>query len=329
MPRDRYQREIDYLRISLTDRCNLRCVYCMPETGAAHATGPDALDAGEVERIARAAAAVGFRKVRLTGGEPTLRADLVEIVARLARIEGIHEVALTTNAILLPGLAPQLRRAGLARVNVHLDSLDPARLAGIMRHATLAGILAGIAAAEEAGFRPIKLNCVVAAGYNEEDVVDLARLTLERDWHVRFIELMPLGGGECARVAVARYVSNIETRARIERALGPLEPIAPIHPADESRNFRLAGAGGVVGFISPVSEPYCGSCNRMRLTSDGRFHLCLLNDAEIDVAAALRAGADQAELGGILLQAVAAKPSGHALDVGVSTTTRSMHHLGG
>lgn len=329
MPRDRFDREIDYLRISLTDRCNLRCVYCMPENGSVHAEPADALGTGEIERIAQAAAAVGFRKIRLTGGEPTLRADLVEIVGRIARIPGIADVAMTTNAILLPGLAPDLRRAGLRRVNVHLDSLDPARLARVMRRASLDQIMAGIAAAEEAGFRPIKINSVVVAGFNDADVVDLARLTLERDWHVRFIELMPLGGGECARIATTRYVSNFGTRARIEEALGLLEPLPPAHPSDEARSFRVPGARGVVGFISPVSEPFCGTCNRMRLTSDGRFHLCLLKDDELDVVGALRSGASTGNLGEILLRAVRAKPTGHALDVGVSTTARSMHHIGG
>jgi len=329
MPRDRFDREIDYLRISLTDRCNLRCVYCMPENGSVHAEAADALGAPEVERIARAAAGVGFRKVRLTGGEPTLRADLVEVVERIARVPGIDDVAMTTNGILLPGLAPALRRAGLRRVNVHLDSLDPVRLARVMRRGNLQQILAGIDAAEAAGFHPIKINTVVVAGFNDGDVVELARLTVERDWHVRFIELMPLGGGECARIATTRYVSNFGTRARIEEALGPLEPLPLSHPSEEARSFRLARARGVVGFISPVSEPFCGTCNRMRLTSDGRFHLCLLKDDELDVLGALRDGATAERLGEILLRAVRAKPTGHALDVGVSTTVRSMHHLGG
>lgn len=329
MPRDRFDREIDYLRISLTDRCNLRCVYCMPLAGSTFATGGDALGADEVVRIARAAARVGFHKVRLTGGEPTLRPDLVEIVAGIARVEGIEDVAITTNGILLPELAPALRRAGLRRVNVHVDTLDPQSLERVMRWGTLERIWAGIEAAEAAGLVPIKLNCVVVAGFNETDVVDLARLTLERSWYVRFIELMPLGGAECARIAVARYVSNIETHRRIEAALGPLAPLEPTHRSDESRNFRLPGARGVVGFISPVSEPYCGTCNRMRLTTDGRFHLCLLNDDEVDVRGSLRAGASDYEIGALLLHAVAAKPTGHALDVGVSTTERSMHHLGG
>ncbi|HEY8517539.1 MAG TPA: GTP 3',8-cyclase MoaA [Candidatus Binatia bacterium] len=329
MPLDRFGREIDYLRISVTDHCNLRCVYCMPLTGAAYAPLEGLLTASEIERVVRAAASVGFRKVRLTGGEPTLRPDLVDIVGRVASVPGIADVALTTNGILLPRLAPALAAAGLKRVNVHVDSLDPERVARVMRWGKLDDIWAGIEAACAAGLVPMKLNCVVVKGHNEEDVVDLARLTLERDWHVRFIELMPLGGGECARVAVDSFVSNVETRARIERALGPLLPIAPSSPSDESRNYRFAGARGVVGFINPVSEPYCGSCNRMRLTADGRFHLCLLRDDELDVRAALRGGAAQEEIAAILLRAVGAKPTGHELHAGVSTVERSMHHLGG
>jgi cyclic pyranopterin phosphate synthase len=329
VPLDRFQREIDYLRISLTDHCNLRCVYCMPLSEVSYAPPASALTPDEIERVVRAAASVGFRKVRLTGGEPTLRPDLVDIVKRVARVPGIDDVAMTTNGILLRRMAVTLKRAGLRRVNVHVDALDPERLSRVMRWGRLSDIWAGIEAAVEAGFSPLKLNCVVTKGYNEEDVVDMARLTQERDWHVRFIELMPLGGGECARVSRERYVSNVDTKRRIEAALGPLSPLEPHHLADESKNFRLRNAAGVVGFISPVSEPYCGTCNRMRLTSDGRFHLCLLNDDEIDVQAALRRGAGEAELAEVLLRAVAAKPTGHALATGRSTLDRSMHHLGG
>jgi GTP 3',8-cyclase len=329
MPRDRFNREIDYLRISLTDRCNLRCVYCMTETGATFAPAAATLGAEEIEQVARAAGRVGFRRIRLTGGEPTLRQDLVEIVERLAAIPAITEIALTTNGILLPALAPTLARAGLRRVNVHLDTLDAENLERVMRWGTLEQIWSGIVAAEDAGLRPIKINSVVVAGFNEADVVDLARLTLERDWHVRFIELMPLGAGECARIATTRYVSNIETFRRIEAVLGTPAPEPSANHADESRNYRLPGGRGVVGFISPVSEPYCSTCNRMRLTSDGRLHLCLLRDDELDVQEALRNGAGEEHLADLLVRAVASKPTGHALDVGVSTTGRSMHHLGG
>jgi cyclic pyranopterin phosphate synthase len=195
-----------------------------------------------------------------------------------------------------------------------------------MRWGTLADILAGIDAAERAGLRPIKLNAVVVRGFNEEDVVPLAALTLERDWHVRFIETMPLGRGEVGALARAAVVPSAESRARIEAALGALAPLSVRSASDESRNHRPRG---VVGFISPVSEPYCGSCNRMRLTADGRFHLCLLNDDELDVRAALRAGAGEAEIAGILLRAVRHKPTGHRLDLGHSTQVREMYQIGG
>jgi len=329
MPRDRFGREIDYLRISLTDHCNLRCVYCMPLEGPTFAPGPDLLTAGEIEAVARAAVAVGFRKFRLTGGEPTLRADLVDIVERLAAIPAVEDLAMTTNAIRLPALAAPLRRAGLQRVNVHLDSLDPARVARIMRWGSLAEIWAGLEAAEAAGFAPIKLNAVIARGFNEDDVVPLATLTREHPWHVRFVETMPLGPGETAAFARTHVVPNAENRARIEARLGPLDALPCTNPSDESRNYRLADAPGVVGFISPVTEPYCGTCNRMRLTANGRFHLCLLNDDELDVRAALRNGGGLPAVADILLRAVAHKPTGHRLDLGQSTEDREMYQIGG
>jgi len=266
MPKDRFGREIDYLRISLIDHCNLRCVYCMPLGGLSFVPPAELLSAAEIELVGRAAIRAGFRRVRLTGGEPTLRADLLDVVARLAAIDGMGDIAMTTNGILLPKLAEPLKRAGLRRVNIHIDTLNPERVRQIMRWGDLARIWKGVEAAEAAGLTPLKLNTVVARGYNEEDVVDLAALTIERDWHVRFIELMPLGKDEAAKTARERYVSNRDTRARIERTLGPLSPLGSRNPADESKNFRFADARGVVGFISPVSEPYCGSCNRMRLT---------------------------------------------------------------
>jgi cyclic pyranopterin phosphate synthase len=332
MPRDSFNREINYLRISVIDNCNLRCVYCMPLHGLQFLPKPELLSAGEIERVVRAALDAGFSKFRLTGGEPTLRADLLEIVERLAHLPGVRDLALTTNALLLPKLARPLKDAGLKRINVHLDSLDPETVERQMRWGSLERIWEGIMAAEQAGLVPIKLNSVVAAGYNEADVMDLARLTLERDWHVRFIELMPLGGGECASLSIKRYVSNIETRRRIEAVLGPMRELEAFNPSDEARNYRLMGARGVIGFISPVSEPYCGTCNRMRLTADGKFHLCLLNDDELDVRRALRAGDADGGIGQvtrILLRAVQIKPTGHHLLEGRSTKDRSMYQLGG
>ncbi|HUO05903.1 MAG TPA: GTP 3',8-cyclase MoaA [Candidatus Binataceae bacterium] len=331
MPRDSFNREIDYLRLSVIDRCNMRCVYCMPLEGIRFMPAPAMLTAAELETVVRAAVRAGFRKFRLTGGEPLLRSDITEIVERIAAVPGVNGLALTTNAVLLDKLAVPLKRAGLNRINVHLDSLDSSTVERQMRWGGYEAIWRGIMAAEAAGLHPIKLNSVVTAGYNEADVVDLARLTIERDWHVRFIELMPLGGGECARLAVARYVSNIETRRRIESALGGLEEISGGDPSDEARNFRLPGARGVVGFISPVSEPYCGTCNRMRLTADGKFHLCLLNDDELDVARVLRSGLSDPipEVSRIIRRAVELKPTGHHLLEGRSTRDRSMYQLGG
>jgi cyclic pyranopterin phosphate synthase len=272
---------------------------------------------------------VGFRKFRLTGGEPTLRPDLVDIVRRIASIAPGLDVAMTTNAILLPRLARPLREAGLTRINIHVDTLHPERLKKLMRFGTLPEIQAGIAAAEEAGLLPIKINCVVTRDYNDTDVAELARHALERDWHVRFIELMPLGAGEPAHVALSQFVPSAETRKRIEAELGPLSPAPSANPADEATNFRFENGKGIVGFISPVSEPYCGTCNRMRLTADGKFHLCLLNDDELDVKKAIRSGGGVPEVAAILQRAVLGKPTGHRLDEGVSTEQRAMFQIGG
>ena len=329
MPRDRFGRQINYLRLSLIDHCNLRCVYCMPLRGLSFVPSPELLTAAEIETVVRAAVAVGFHKFRLTGGEPTLRPEIVEITERIAAVPAVEDLAMATNGILLPRLAKPLRDAGLKRLNIHVDTLHPERLKKLMRFASLEEMEAGIAAAEEAGLVPIKLNCTVTRDYNDMDVAELARRAKDRGWHVRFIELMPLGGGETAHVALSQFVPTAETRRRIEAELGPLEELPPTSAADESRNFRFAGARGVVGFISPVSEPYCGSCNRMRLTADGKFHLCLLNDDELDVKQALRTGGGQGAVEEILLKAVGLKPTGHRLDEGVSPRARSMFQIGG
>jgi cyclic pyranopterin phosphate synthase len=327
MPLDQYQREINYLRISVTDHCNLRCVYCMPLNGLKFLPQEDLLTASEIADIVGVAVEAGFRKFRLTGGEPTLRHDIVEIVEKIDRIKGVGDLAMTTNGILLPTLAGPLAQAGLRRVNIHIDTLNPERLGRIMRWGKLDEISKGIAAAEAAGLVPIKLNAVIARGYNDEDVVSLARLTIERDWHFRFIEMMPFGIGECATLVRDQFVSNTEVRERIERELGELTPL-PGEDSDESKNYRLPGARGVVGFISPVSEPYCGSCNRMRLTADGKFHLCLLNDDEMDVKRQLRENGPAA-VRDILLKAVRLKPVGHHLDQGIHTRNRKMFQIGG
>ncbi len=329
MPRDRFGREIDYLRLSVIDHCNLRCVYCMPLRGLSFIPSPELLSAAEIEAVVQAAVNVGFRKFRLTGGEPTLRPDILEITGRIAGVSGVEDLAMTTNGILLPRLASDLKEAGLRRLNIHVDTLHSERLTKLMRFGSLKEVEAGIAAAQGAGLVPIKINCTVTRDYNDGDVVDLARRALEGDWHVRFIELMPLGGGETAHVALSQFVPSSETRRRIEGDLGPLVPVDDQSPSDEARNYRFESGKGVVGFISPVSEPYCGSCNRMRLTADGKFHLCLLNDDELDVKKALRNGGGVDDVAEILLRAVTLKPTGHRLDEGVSTQSRSMFQIGG
>jgi cyclic pyranopterin phosphate synthase len=329
LPKDRFGREIGYLRVSVIDHCNLRCVYCMPMRGLSFIPSPELLTPGEMETVVRAAVGLGFAKFRLTGGEPTLRPEIVEITERIAGVPGVEDLAMTTNGILLPRLAGPLKQAGLRRLNIHVDTLHPDRVKKLMRFSSLEELEAGIAAAEGAGLLPIKINCVVTRDYNDMDVVDLARRAREGDWHVRFIELMPLGGGETAHIALSQFVPTAETRRRIESELGPLVPLPSRSPSDEARNYRFEDGRGVVGFISPVSEPYCGACNRMRLTADGKFHLCLLNDDEIDVKQVLRSGGGAQGVAQVLLRAVALKPTGHRLDEGVSTRTRSMFQLGG
>ena len=325
--KDSYGREINYLRISITDRCNLRCVYCMPMDGMTFVPGPELLTPGEIEQVARAAADAGFRKIRLTGGEPTLRRDVVEIVERLNRIPGIQEMVMTTNGLRLPWVAEPLAKAGLQRVNIHIDTLDESRLTRVMRLNSLDKVWAGIEAAEQAELVPIKLNIVVTRGYNEEDVIDLARLTLERDWHVRFIELMPLGGP--ADVAFDHYVSSHESMGHIESALGPLLPLNAGDIVGEARLYRLGEARGTVGFISPVSDPYCESCNRMRLTADGRIRLCLLSEQELNLRDVLRGGGSHEDLVALFQRAIWAKPKGHQLEEGIHPANRTMSQIGG
>ena len=329
MPLDAFHRDINYLRISLTDRCNLRCQYCMPLHGLSFLPGPELLTAEEIEKVVRAAAGIGFRKFRLTGGEPTLRPDLVEITRRIASVSGAHDLGMTTNGMLLERLAQPLKNAGLKRVNVHIDSLNEERVKKLMRFVDLDAVWRGVRAAEAAGLTPLKMNAVIARGWNEDDVVALARLTLENDWQMRFIELMPLGSGPEAQFSIDRYVSNVESRRKIEEALGKLEFVANDNPSDEAVNYRLPDARGIIGFISPVSEPYCGTCNRMRLTADGKFHLCLLHDDEIDVRQIVRSGGTVADIQEVLNRAINVKPTGHGLAIGVHTLNRKMHQIGG
>jgi GTP 3',8-cyclase len=324
---DRFGRRIDYLRISLTDRCNLRCVYCMPATGMHFAPRDDLLTDEELLRVVRLTTELGFRKFRLTGGEPTVRPNLSELIAAIKAMPGVEEVALTTNAILLAKLAPKLAAAGLDRVNVSIDTLDADRFRRITRGGDIQKVWAGIAAAEECGLTPIKLNAVVVRGWNDHEVADLAGLTLTHPWQMRFIEIMPLDG--VFDVANERLVPSAESRALIQERWGALTPEPHVHLADPARPYRLPGAQGTVGFISSVTENFCAGCNRMRLTSDGKLRLCLLRADELDLRPLLRAGVSDAELRASLREGVWRKPWGHGLKDGILPVGRGMSQIGG
>jgi cyclic pyranopterin phosphate synthase len=323
---DRYGRKIHYLRISLTDHCNLRCVYCMPEEMSFRPT-PELMQDDEVLTLTRLFADLGFSKIRLTGGEPTVRANIVSIVHGIVSTPGVRSVSMTTNGILLGKLARPLANAGLERVNVSLDTLNPAKFHQLTRHGDIEDVWEGILAAEEAGLKPIKLNAVIVRGYNEADVVDLARLTFTHPWQIRFIEMMPFAGD--TELQVGQTVSAAEMKDRIEKALGPLSPVNAGELDGEADVFNLVGANGDVGFISSISSPFCSSCSRARLTSDGVLRMCLLRDYEIDLLTPLRQGASLDELRNLVLGAVWNKPWGHGLAEGTIPMERGMSEIGG
>ena len=327
---DAYNRPISYLRISVTDRCNLRCIYCMPLEGVPWRPHAEILRYEEIETIVRAAADLGISKVRLTGGEPLVRPGIVDLVRMLARIPGVDDLAMTTNGILLPRYAAPLAEAGLQRVNVSLDTLRPERFERITRWGHLEDVLAGMEAAQRAGLEPIKVNTVVIRGMNDDEVVDLARKTLEAGWNVRFIELMPVGnGGLVDDRWRERVVTAQEIRGRIEAALGELEPAKVSAGGGPARTYRLPGAQGTLGFITPISEHFCYRCNRLRLTADGQLRPCLLSDQEIDLRAPLRQGAGVEQIKELLLKGIERKPMRHHLDECERPVDRVMSEIGG
>jgi len=281
----------------------------------------------EIAAVARAAAETGFRKIRLTGGEPTLRRDIVEIVSLLKQTPGIEEVTMTTNGYRLKKLAKPLAAAGMNRVNIHVDAINHNQLLKTMRLAKESKVWEAITAAEDAGLLPIKLNVVVTRGFNDDDVASMAKLTIDHPWHVRYIELMPLGAP--SGIALDNFVSSAETITRIESELGHIEPLNGGELDGEARLYTIPGAKGTLGFISPVSNPYCGDCNRMRVTADGRIRLCLLSDKEISFRDTLRNGGTHRDLVTLFKQAVTHKPWGHKLKEGVHPELRTMSQIGG
>jgi cyclic pyranopterin phosphate synthase len=323
---DSFQRPINYLRISVTDRCNLRCIYCMPPDGVCLMPHEDILTYEEIYTIAQAAAEMGIDKLRLTGGEPLVRLGLPELIRMLSQIEAINDISLTTNGTLLGRYAAELKSAGLQRVNVSLDTLKPDRFELITRsESSLDQVLEGIEAAKTAGLEPVKLNMVVMSGINDDEVLDFAAKTLAEEWHVRFIELMPLSG-EAA--PAPRFVSAGEMRKRLEQ-LGELEPCLPSVGNGPAKYFRFAKAKGTIGFITPVSEHFCFNCNRLRLTADGKLRPCLLSDYEVDLKKPIRSGISSAGLKKLIEEAVANKPLRHHLAEGQSPKERPFSQVGG
>jgi cyclic pyranopterin phosphate synthase len=326
MALDRFGRRLHYLRISLTDHCNLRCVYCMPEEMTFRPSA-EMLQDDEILTLVRLFASLGFDKYRLTGGEPTVRAGVVNLVQALAQTPGVRSLSMTTNGVLLNRLAQQLKEAGLKRVNISLDTLNPEKFRRLTRWGKLDDVWTGLQACEAAGLLPVKVNAVVVRGYNEHDVAELARLTLEHPWQVRFIELMPFAGA--TELQTGQLVPAAEIQQRVEAELGPLEVVNDGELDGEARLFRLPGGQGDVGFIASVTQPFCALCTRARLTADGRLRLCLLREGEVDLLTPLRAGATLAELRSLIVDGLWNKPWGHGLAEGLIPLNRAMSEIGG
>lgn len=353
---DPFGRTIDYLRVSVTDRCNFRCVYCMPEQGFPATPKEEQLTTDEILRLLSIAASLGITKVRLTGGEPLLRNDIVDIVEAISRIDGIHDLSCTTNGFLLTEKAEALAKAGLRRVNVSLDTLRAERFEKIARRGNLSAVLHGIDAAVSAGLSPVKINVVAMRGINDSEWEDFAELTLKKEIHVRFIELMPIrwnldesqsfdtfqahGGRGLLQLRQARgdmlsdlemrrlFVPAQEIKDRIECAFGEFEK-AELQTNGPARTFRVRSGKGTVGFISQISSDFCENCNRLRLTHDGFLRPCLMSDGELDLRSKLRSGATGRELQEMFLHVLAHKPKRHYLAEGQQVYGRGMSQIGG
>ncbi|MBK6305588.1 MAG: GTP 3',8-cyclase MoaA [Gemmatimonadetes bacterium] len=304
---DQFGRGIEYLRISVTDRCNFRCVYCMPLEGLQWLPKRDILSYEEIAEVVRQLAPLGLRRLRITGGEPTIRPELPSLVRLLREIPAIQDIALSTNGVRLPQLAPALREAGLDRVNMSADSLRADRIIAIARRDLGLSPVEAAAAAEAAGIGPIKMNVVVMRGINDDEVVDFARLALDHPWHIRFIELMPVG--EMRDLTWDHVVPSDEVLQRVS-TLGGLTSDPGPKGNGPARYYRIDGSPGTVGVITPMSHTYCGSCNRVRLTADGRLRTCLYGDHEVNLRDPLRRGEP---LEPLFRQALAEKPKEHQL----------------
>ena len=312
---DHYGRTIDYLRLSVTDLCNLRCRYCMPEHGVPKLTHRDILSVDEVIAMAEAAVACGVKKIRLTGGEPLVRRGILDICRGISALPGLKELCMTTNALLLDGMAEELHAAGVSRLNISLDTLRPERFSYITRVGSLDQVFAGIKASKAAGFTDLKLNTVLIGGFNDDEIADFVALTQEHDVQVRFIELMPIG--ECAAWDSDRFLPA-------DAVLKAVPALAPVGTGGVAQLYRLPGGKGAVGLIRPISDHFCPSCNRIRITADGRLKTCLHSSQEIPLR-----GLSPEALRQTIAQAIGQKPERHHLDEAYSESLRNMNEIGG
>ncbi len=316
------------LRISVTDRCNLRCFYCMPAEEVRFKPRDELLTYEEIERFVRVVAGLGVNKIRLTGGEPLVRQNVAELVRQLAAVPGIHDLALTTNGLLLAAQAADLKAAGLGRLNISLDALDEATFRRISRRDGLARVLEGILAAKQAGFTRTRLNAVSIRDLTEPQIVPLARFARDEGFEMRFIEYMPLDADRGWRKN--QVLSGDEVRSLIDREVGALEPVAVDDPAQPATDYRYRDGSGRVGFINPVTQPFCGRCNRLRLTAEGQVRNCLFSTVEWDARALLRGGGSDEEIAALVQASVGAKRAGHGIDTPeFIKPARAMYQIGG
>ena len=315
------------LRISVTDRCNIRCFYCMPET-VQFMPRSEVLSYEEIERFAGVLAKLGIDKIRLTGGEPLVRNGLETLVAKLARIEGIRDIAMTTNGLLLADKAAALKQAGLHRLNISLDGLSEETFKKISRREGLSKVLDGIFAAQRVGFKKIRLNAVSIRGLTEPEIIPLGGFARQHDMQLRFIEFMPLDAD--GNWQTDQVLNGAEVRRMLEAEFGPLEPLPRSDASQPAVDYRFADGVGSIGFINPVSQPFCGDCNRLRITAEGKVRNCLFSHEEWDARALLRGGASDEDIADLVRESIAAKKPGHGIDEeGFLKPARPMYQIGG
>jgi cyclic pyranopterin phosphate synthase len=328
---DKFNREINYLRVSITDRCNLHCVYCRPKEGISLQGHEDILRYEEIIRVVSLAVKMGLIKVRVTGGEPLVRRGFIEFITALKKIDGLKDISITTNGILLEEFAQKIFDAGINRINISLDSLDKDKYFKITNGGNLDAVLRGIARAEEAGFNPIKINAVLIKGFNDNEAFDFARLAAEKPFQIRFIELMPMGKTNLDQIGdympASQLIEKISQKFELEQLKNKKNK-----SDGPARIFKIKGGLGEIGFINPVSDHFCTTCNRLRLTSDGKLRACLLNEAEVDLKKALKENCSDTELEKLIWDAVLLKPKKHEVvctDNSLKKCSRIMSEIGG